>query len=692
MAGIFDSPEMLAAFYEEIEEQLQSLEQCILYLENNQEKEETINKLFRVAHTLKGSSAAIGFEKMKILTHNMENLLERIRSQKTIITKRIINALFQCLDLLKLLKEAFMLDRKNINIDITSILNELEKIMNQEPHCDKKELNIMSDNSETEFELDFDCIAQIEQSMLNELNCLICDVRISSESAMKSIRFHLINNYLNELGQVIRTNPDLSEIPENSEINDIKYLIVTSLDAKSLEQKGNNEIMDIEAFRVREFDISKLNRNTEVKANNNENLKEITQASTLENTDRKIGQTVRVNVDKLEKMMNLVGELLIEHTRINQIGNILHGKYTTDNLTDDLLGVSTHVSRIISELQEVVMKTRMLPIQQLFNRFPRMVRDLAESLNKDIELILDGGETEMDRSIIEEMTDPLIHIIRNAIDHGIETPEERINLGKPSKGSLRISAFHQENNVVLTVEDDGKGIDINKVKESAIKKKVITSQDAELMSDSEIINLIFHSGLSTASEVSEVSGRGVGMDIVRNCIDKLNGIIEVETKIGIGTKITIKLPLTLAILTGLLVKINDESYALPMSNVVEIVRKTNEDIEYVKGQAVTTIRDKIIPLICLQDYFNIPRKKKNNKIFVVLLGVAEKRFGLVVDELIGNQEIVVKPLGTYIGKIEGYSGATILGDGSVACILDVSGILKMVGFKKVVQTDKNEII
>ena len=328
------------------------------------------------------------------------------------------------------------------------------------------------------------------------------------------------------------------------------------------------------------------------------------------------------------------------------------------------------------------MKTRMLPVQQLFNRFPRMVRDLAQNLNKDIDLIFEGGQTEMDRTIIEEIHDPLIHIIRNSIDHGIESPKERLHKGKKKQGIVKISAFHQENNVILTIEDDGRGIDIPKIKSSAVQKQILSQQEADNLSEDEAINLIFTSGFSTATTVSDISGRGVGMDIVRNQIDKLNGIIDVETAKDYGTKFTIKLPLTLAILSGLLVKINKDTFALPMSNVLEIVRMPVQEIQYVKGQSVAVIREKVLPLIWLHDYFRIPRNNEKKNLFLVVLGVAEKRFGLVVDQLIGNQEIVVKPLGSYVGKIEGFSGATILGDGSVACILDVVGISKMVTNRK----------
>jgi len=314
-----------------------------------------------------------------------------------------------------------------------------------------------------------------------------------------------------------------------------------------------------------------------------------------------------------------------------------------------------------------------------------MVRDLSHSLGKEINLILEGEETEIDRTIMEEMSDPLIHLIRNAIDHGIETPEIRRKLGKPEKGTLRVTALHHESNVIITVEDDGAGIDIQKIKQSAIKKQIVSEQEADNLTEQQLINLIFHTGFSTSQNISDVSGRGVGMDIVRTHVEKLNGIIEVETCAGAGTKFVIKLPFTLAILKGLLVNINNETYAIPMNNVVEIVRKPKNEIESINGQAVAVIRDKAVPLVWLQDYFGIPRSKERKNILIVLLGIAEKHLGLVVDELIGNQEIVVTNLGSYIGKVEGISGVTILGDRSVACILDVIGIANMVNSKKIIQ-------
>lgn len=683
MDSIYDNPEIIGAFLDELDEQLQFLEQYILELERGSEISEVIPKIFRVAHTLKGSSSAMGFEKMKLLTHEMEDVLDKVRSCNLQVSKQVINVFFQCLDSLRSLKEEFLNDRDNIKTDISSVLKELNKILLEGCNQEIEERNVMEEAeqekkeiSNLKFNLDLEQEIQIEQAICSGYNVFICEVKFKEDTIMKLARAHIVMNFFNQIGTVIQVMPNILGNEENISIDIVNYLLMTQLDDKTIENKVINELMEIDSIKIHPY-IDTLNKQISTIDNIVETETTINQKSS--DTEIKVSHTVRVDVEKLEKMMNLVGELVIEKTRVAQVGNILHGKYTSDAVVEDLIGISNQLSRVTNELQEIIIKTRMLPIKQLFVRFPRLVRDLAESLDKKVELILEGEETELDKGIIEDIADPLIHLIRNAIDHGIETPEERSRVGKNPVGTLKISAFQQENQIVITIKDDGKGIDLDKVRETAIKKQLITPQEAASLTENEIISFIFRSGFSTSNAVSDISGRGVGMDIVKNYIDKLNGIIEVETKQGEGTKFIIKLPLTLAIIMGLLIKINDETFIIPMTNVIEIVRKSEKEIEFVNRQAVTLIREKVLPLVWLQDYFKIPRKKKRKNIFIVVLGVAEKRFGLVVDELVGNQEIVVKPLGSYIGKVDIFSGATILGDGSVACILDVAGIVKMIG-------------
>ncbi|WP_160674950.1 chemotaxis protein CheA [Clostridium sp. C8-1-8] len=704
MSGIFESSEMIGAFLDEIEEQLQFLEQGILELEQEKENPEVIQKIFRVAHTLKGSSATMGYDKMKNLTHEMENVFDRIRNNLLIADKAIVNVLFKCLDVLRFLRDDFVESKNNTKIDISEVLEDLKLILEgkdkevNQVQVEKQEaVDALSTSKEDTFDLDDEQLSILKNSSLSGLNNLVCSVKISENSFMKATRACLIINSLNDMGTVVTSSPNVLDIPLDADISVVNYLMTTYLSIEELKEKASQELMDVEEVEVTEysnestFEEEKSSSEKEdiddtevVKAG--KKLDEVTEKAHLEEnkkkeTEKRTSQTVRVDIERLEQMMNLVGEMVIEQTRISQVGSILHGRYSQDETVEDLIGISNHVSRVVSELQESIMKARMLPVQQLFNRLPRLVRDLSQTLNKEIDLVLEGGETEMDRTIIEDITDPLIHIVRNSLDHGIEKSELREANGKPSKGTIKIKAFHQENHVIITIEDDGAGLDLEKIKNSAVKKKVLSKQEADNLSKSEIINLIFETGLSTAESVSDVSGRGVGMDIVRNHIDKLNGIIDVDTNPGEGTKFTIKLPLTLAILTGLLVKIHDETYAIPMSNIVEIVRKPIDEIESVKKQSIVVIRDKVHPLIWLHDYFKLPRGEKKKNVFIVVLGTAEKRFGIVVDKLVGNQEIVIKPLGSYVGKVEGVSGATILGDGSVACIFDVVGMSKMVSNK-----------
>ena len=580
MANISESPEMLEALIREVEEQLQLLKKDIAKLEQNYKATQKAEELLSIAHPLKGSFAAVDFEKIKTLIHEMENILDKIRRGLVEISEPIIVLLFESLDYLKMLKQGLDSDANNIkaenaiDIEITPVISKLKEILSQS-----------------------------------------------------------------------KPNDNNSDTAENAEV----------------EQKNQT------IFMLDEKQQERVNQAPDHKT---------------EGEGKKVVHTVRVDIDHLERMMELVGELVIEQIRIAQISNNLYNQYPFDETVDELIGISNRIPVLINELQDRIMKTRMISVQQLFSRFPGMVRDLSLSLNKEIDLVLEGGETEIDRTIMEEISDPLIHLIRNAIIYGIENQEIRKKLGKPEKGKLRIAALPEDSNVIITVEDDGARIDVQKIKQSAIEKMVITEQEADNMTEQQLINLIFHADFSASQNASDVSDYRVRMDIVRNHIERLNGIIDVETCPGRGTKfiikLPIKLPLTLAILKGLLVKISNETYALPMDNVVEIVRKPKNEIESINGQAVAVIRDRAIPLVWLHDYFGVPRDEERKNMLIVLVGIAEKRFGLVVDELIGNQEVVVTNLGSYIGKVEGISGATILGDRSVACILDVVGVANIV--------------
>ncbi|MFD1705678.1 chemotaxis protein CheW [Siminovitchia sediminis] len=690
----FDTSEFMGVFIDEVDEQLDIIDQEILALEQEGESPEVIQRLFRAAHTLKGSSATMGFDDMTKLTHGMENLLDQVRNHQLSVSHDLINLLFKCLDELKVLKEE-IIEEAEERTDITPLIDEVTNFGSAQPKKEEKHDDVLESSPGIQ-----EIIASgVEQG----LHILHAGIVLSEECEMKSVRAFLIQNQLESEGiEILQSIPDLDQ----SGIEEKDYETIEILMASPLGSSDVLELLesmtDVDQALVSVHDQQNPNQGT----SETDQTKQETAASILADQQAKAvqkkkdkqpaspshqkpedkrskgqkkGQTIRVDVERLEHLMNLVGELVIDQTRISQVSGVLHNRYTDDDTVSDLDQVSDHIARVIGELQESVMKVRMLPIRQLFSRFPRMVRDLSQSLDKEMNLVIEGQETELDRTVIEKIGDPLIHLIRNAVDHGIETKEQRAKTDKPIKGLLRITASHEENQVVITVEDDGKGIDPEKMRASAVKKGVITEEEAEKLSDEEAVYLIFRPGFSTAKEVSNVSGRGVGMDIVRSHIESLNGIIELDSKLGKGTVFKIKLPLTLAIITGLIIKLAERTFILPMSNVVEIVRIHPETIQTLKGKSIVVVRDQVLPVVWLHDLFNIPRTDPGGRqLPVVIVGVGEKKVALIVDELQGNQEIVVKSLGKYVGKINGISGATILGDGRVELILEVAGINRMI--------------
>lgn len=393
---------------------------------------------------------------------------------------------------------------------------------------------------------------------------------------------------------------------------------------------------------------------------------------------RVIDKTIRVDVERLDELMNLVGELVLGRNRLLQIISGIVEKFEGEATSRELMDTVSQVEYLTSELQTVVMRARMLPIAKVFNKFPRMVRDLSREMNKEVDLFIYGEETEVDKSVIEYIHDPLVHIIRNAIDHGIESREERIKAGKPEKGKIILKAEHEGNYIVITVEDDGRGIDPNKIRRKAVEKNLITEQEAMSISDKDILNFIFIPGFSTADKVTSVSGRGVGLDVVKANITKLNGMIDVQSKLGFGTKFILKLPLTLAIIQGLLIGVCGEVFIIPLSSVIEVVRVKSNQVHSIKGKEMIRLRDSVLPLVRLERIFNLGSNGEGKEnLYVVVLGLAEKKLGLVVDELIGQKEVVIKSLGSYLKNIKGIAGATILGDGTVRMIIDVAQIFKM---------------
>jgi len=679
---------------DELGEQIQIIDEQLLHLERDGYQADTIEHIFRAAHTLKGSSAAMGFAKMTELTHHMENVLERIRNRQLSVDSSVVSAVFRSLDLIKSMNLAIG-DGTLEQIDITEVKAQLRDLQQSgAAHLDYGNTSSVQVNALAETliasldEHQIDAMREAERGGYRIIALTAC---MSSDQEMKSARALIVFNHCQSLGEVVAAFPSVETIQEEEEFTgELAYLIFTNKSDPEIESEvgriSHVERLDyrflasdqLGEYRIEHQPIASSRASVEVE-------QESESESRVKDTKVRVNQTVRVDVNRLEQLLNFVGELIIDNTRLQEVKNKLVGQFRDHPDLMSLHDISNHLSRVISELQEGMMKTRMMPIEQLFNRFPRMVRDIAEQLNKEIDLIVQGKETELDRTLIEEISDPIIHLLRNAADHGIELPDERERVGKPRRGKLIIRAEHVENQIVISIADDGKGIDPEKIKRKAIQRGFITEEDASRMGPKELVFLIFKSGMSTADVVTDLSGRGVGMDIVRAQIEKLNGIIDIDTSPGEGTVFTIKMPLTLAINRSLLVRQGEVTFAIPLVNVVETVRLAPDQITTIQGQEVCVIRGSVFPLIRMSQKLNLPSSQEGTSrkgtVFVVIAGIADKRVCLVVDRMIGNQEIVIKSLGSYLGKIPYISGGTILGGGDVALILDIGSFVRDVGSK-----------
>lgn len=697
----FDFSSYLNVFLDELDEQLQILDEKVLELEQDSDNIDTIQSIFRAAHTLKGSSAAMGFDKMKELTHKIENVFDQIRNQQLHVNTTIINVIFESIDFIKVLKDG-IINGTIEEIQINQIVEKLENCKNSSKvgeESDSKgnekietlpaEKTEISENQiPTEVQLIDEQVDQIRNALNSGDKVFAVHVGLIPEAMLKSVRAFLIQNNLKDACEIIGVFPDNTVIEDDEKFDgNLLYIVSTDADFEDIYSIVNS-IADIKTIELQP--ITEKNLKHWAHKENTANLptkQTVDQQEAVEKTENqkvKVQQTIRVDVGRLEHLLNLVGELVIDQTRLADVRSRLEDRYTNDPDIELFSEVGNHIGQVISELQEGMMKTRMLPIEQLFNRFPRMVRDLCQKANKEIDFVIEGKETELDRNLIEEIGDPIIHLLRNSVDHGIEDPKERETLRKPRKGKVTLKAAHEENHIVITISDDGRGIDPQKIKASALKKGFVTQEEICRMTDKELIFLIFRSGVSTAKQITDISGRGVGMDIVRNHIEKLNGMVDIESKVGEGTTFTIKLPLTLAIIRSLLVKLGNREFAIPLANVQEIVRLNMDEVKTIKNQEVGIIRDRVLPLVRMHNRLGTNEKNLQGKkrLFVVVVGLAEKRVGIVVDRTLGNQEIVIKPLGKFIGQPKYIAGATIMGDGNVALILDVGSIVREEGTKE----------
>lgn len=652
-----DLQEIMEDFLIEAFEMNEQLDQDLVELEHNPEDLDLLNRIFRVAHTIKGSSSFLNLNILTHLTHNMEDVLNRARKGEIKITPDIMDVVLRSIDLMKTLLVTIRDTGSDTNNgkenEIEEAVKQLQAITSQNLEG-AKEGTKEAPQKENEKEVKKE--AKKENIKENQEN----------KAKAPTAKDFASDNPLADEPDLDYTNMSAEEVEAEIErlLNKRQEADKERRTQKKQEAKPKQEV----APKTETPKAPKTETKTKAKAD------------TEENKAPSIGveQTVRVDVRRLDHLMNLIGELVLGKNRLIRIYGDVEERYDGEKFLEELNQVVSSISAVTTDLQLAVMKTRMQPVGKVFNKFPRMVRDLSRELGKSIELIIEGEETELDKSIVEEIGDPLIHIIRNSCDHGIEPLEERRRLNKPETGKVQLSAYNEGNHIVIKISDDGKGLDPVMLKEKAVEKGVISERDAEGMSDREAFNLIFKPGFSTAKVVSNVSGRGVGMDVVKTNIEKLNGIIEIDSEVGVGTTQKLKIPLTLAIIQALLVGVQEEYYAIPLSSVLETVRISQDEIYTVDGKSVLRLRDEVLSLVRLSDIFKVDAiLESNSDVYVVIIGLADQKIGVIVDYLIGQEEVVIKSLGYYLKNTRGIAGATVRGDGKITLIVDVGAMMDM---------------
>ncbi|GAA7072705.1 chemotaxis histidine kinase/response regulator CheAY2 [Helicobacter pylori] len=653
-----DLQEIMEDFLIEAFEMNEQLDQDLVELEHNPEDLDLLNRIFRVAHTIKGSSSFLNLNILTHLTHNMEDVLNRARKGEIKITPDVMDVVLRSIDLMKTLLVTIRDTGSDTN---NGKENEIEEAVKQLQAITSQNLEGAKETSGAK---------ETPKEEAKE------EVKEKAKEEVKANKTPTAENPASD--NPLADEPDLDYA--NMSAEEVEAEIERLLNKRQEADKERRAQKKQENQTKQEVTPTKETPKTETPKAPKTETKAKTKADTEENKAPSIGveQTVRVDVRRLDHLMNLIGELVLGKNRLIRIYGDVEERYDGEKFLEELNQVVSSISAVTTDLQLAVMKTRMQPVGKVFNKFPRMVRDLSRELGKSIELIIEGEETELDKSIVEEIGDPLIHIIRNSCDHGIEPLEERRKLNKPETGKVQLSAYNEGNHIVIKISDDGKGLDPVMLKEKAVEKGVISERDAEGMSDREAFNLIFKPGFSTAKVVSNVSGRGVGMDVVKTNIEKLNGIIEIDSEVGVGTTQKLKIPLTLAIIQALLVGVQEEYYAIPLSSVLETVRISQDEIYTVDGKSVLRLRDEVLSLVRLSDIFKVDAiLESNSDVYVVIIGLADQKIGVIVDYLIGQEEVVIKSLGYYLKNTRGIAGATVRGDGKITLIVDVGAMMDM---------------
>ncbi len=683
-----DTNQYMDMFLDESHEHLQSLNEGLLSLEENSDDVSVVNEIFRNAHTLKGMSATMGYNKIAELTHEMEDVLDLIRKEQLKLNEDIIDTLFKCLDSLEQMINSVGDGEAEDVVDVTDLVAKLSSISKGTPMPKAADATAEAAPQEAAdspsivlTDIDKDVLKQAKESGMIGVHV---QVTLAATCLLKSARSYMVMNALDELGDVIKSVPPAEDLEQEKFDHTFDVLLITAAEVKDVEEalesiseieKVSVNVVDTEAKAEEKATPAEAPKAAEAKPQAKAPVKTPAKAPAKKEASKKDAahhkhqsQSVRVDIDKLDTLMNLMGELVINKVRLEQIGQT----HRLAELTETL----EQMDRVTTDLQNIVMKVRMVPVSAVFNRFPRMVRDVSKELNKEINLTIEGEETELDRTVIDEIGDPIMHLLRNSLDHGVEHPDDREAKGKPRTGEVGLIARHEGNNVVIMVTDDGAGINADVIRRKAVEKGMISQEEADKLDDADAVRLIFLPGFSTADKITDISGRGVGMDVVRSKIEALSGHVDVETKIDEGSVFKIKLPLTLAIIQAMLVKVQEEMYAIPLGSIDSTINIQPTDIKTVRNKEVIVLRGEIIPIIRMEETLQVPHVKDSDEIFVVVVHAGEAKAGIVVDNLIGQQEIVIKTLGNLFAGLKMFSGATVLGDGRVALILDVATMMQ----------------
>ncbi|WP_428909629.1 chemotaxis protein CheW [Niallia sp. Krafla_26] len=676
-----ETNQYLEVFLDESREHLQAVNDNILKLEKEPTNIEIINEIFRSAHTLKGMSATMGFDDIAALTHKMENVFDQIRNNKINVSSKVIDIIFLAIEYLEEMVQSIS-EGKDGKKDVTELVKRLEQLVQVEivPSASKQQ---DSKVEESVMGLDLDEYQRtiIKHGIRQGFFAYQVTVELREDCMLKGVRAYMVFEQMENHAEIIKTVPATEKIEEGDFEQTFSLLLLTKEMNEDIKKLISN-VSEIKQIRVNSINLENVSEKEEETFDKSKEKKESIEGSPIQadssknNSSMEHGtssgsHTIRVNLEKIDELMNLFEEVVVDRGRLETISESLRSSALKETVD--------HMSRISTQLQTLILTLRMVPIEQVFNRFPRMIRGLSRDLHKKINLTIEGAETELDRTVIDEIGDPLVHMIRNSVDHGIELPEVRKQSGKTEEGHLTLRAFHSGNHVFIEIEDDGAGIDQEKVAAKAIDKGLISAEQVKTLSDEEANKLIFLSGFSTADKVSNISGRGVGLDVVKNKIEALGGQIDIQSTKGKGSIFTIQLPLTLSIITSLLVRVLEATYAIPLSSIVETLLLDKEQIFYVNSQKVYDYRGHIIPLVSLSEYFHYQVGEKQGiqqEFYVAIIKKGDQFVGLMVDDLVGQKEIVLKTLGVYLGDVSGFSGATILGDGSVALVLDPNVFFK----------------